>query len=122
MYSRLDQASNNNGTSPNQVQAATLSEVELQLTSSYAAQNFDRLRSVTVYLIDAQGARSVLAQTTAIPSGATRLLLTHGGPSMLSELKAGSYYVAPAVELQSGAQLAGDLKLQLRYQVQARKP
>lgn len=122
VYTQLARASSDNGTSAEQLQSATLDGVELLLTSRSSAQNFDFLRAATIYLVSSQGTRSVLAQTTIIPVGATRLTFAHSGPAMTHELKAGSYYVAPMVELQPGSHVVADMQLQFRYQVEARKP
>ncbi|WP_400193073.1 hypothetical protein [Hymenobacter sp. B81] len=120
--SKIGEASTSNTSSTDRVQTATLSHAELSIEGGAPGQNFDFLRLVTVYLLDEQGvSRSILAQSATVPPGATRLTLTPTSQSVVEQLKAGTYLIKPAVEMQPGTQVVVNLKLQLRYQVQARK-
>ena len=88
VYSTGAVACEQNKTSLDQLQSATLTGVEISI-SGLPDHNFDFLRRITLYLLDEQGQQILFASQDNIPHGATQIKLTPTGASMLPYLRSG---------------------------------
>lgn len=122
VYSAAADSCRRNKTTLDQLQEATLSQATLTVQAP-AGQNFDFVRQLTWYITSEQGNdRMVLATIPDVPLGATTLTLTPTNASLLSYLRPGQYYLTPQLELRRPGQTVAQVRLQLRFRVQAQKP
>lgn len=107
-----------NKSSVNQLQNASLSRVEI---SARPGQNFGPLQKIVLYVLDKQGNQAILASQSTVPKGTDKITLTPTDSSMLPYLRAKRYFVKPYVELTSSGQLVAEVKMQFTFNVEARR-
>lgn len=121
IYSACADSCRRNKISLQEMQQVALREATITLQAP-PGQNFDFVRQITVHITSEQGNdRVVLATLPDIPLGATRLTLTPTTTSLLHYLRPGFYYLTPQLELRQPGNTVAQLRIQMRYQVQARR-
>lgn len=112
----------NNGTSADYVQDVTLTQLTLTTTNP-STQNFDFLKSVSIYIADANGNNKVLlASLNPVPTGQTTISLTPSGNKLDTYIKAGSYQLSTQAEVAKPLAQNTDVRVDSQFSVTAKLP
>lgn len=112
----------NNNTSADYVQDVTLSKLTLTTTNP-STQTFDFLKSISLYIADANGNNKVLlASLNPVPTGQTSISLTPAGNKLDSYLKSGSYQLSTQAELAKPVPQNTDVRVDSQFSVTAKLP
>lgn len=115
---RTQESFQNNNTSAHLVKDVALSKLTLTITDP-AAQNFDFLKSIRIY-IGAEGSdRVLLASHDNIPTGVSVLNLVPSGEKLDAYIKAESYTLYTEVALRSNVAQEISVKADSRFTVTA---
>ncbi len=110
-----------NNTSADHVQDVTLDRLALTVTDP-AGQNFDFLKSVSVYIAsDASGTnKTLLASLNPVPTGQTTITLTPSGSKLDAYLRSGSYTLFTDVTMAQALRQNTTLRADSRFNVKAK--
>lgn len=113
----------NNNTSAQYVQNVTLNKLTLTTTNP-STQNFDFLKSVSVYIAtDAAGSNKVLlASLNPVPTGQTSISLNPAGNVLDQYLKASSYTLITQAEIAKTLAQNTDVRADSQFNVHASIP
>lgn len=112
----------NNNTSADYVQDVTLNKLTLTTTNP-STQTFDFLKSISIYIADANGNNKVLlASLNPIPAGQMSISLTPSGNKLDAYLKAGSYQLSTQAEVAKPLPQNTDVRVDSQFSVTAKLP